>query len=247
MLSTYRTNLVQVGLPYVGGSVLILAASIFWRAFWTGAAAVALALILQEIAEPSLLFWTVPWEALEFVRTRKVRVNHFWLHRTQKLLRESAGCFARVDGFATREGFVLVGANLDQSQIQSASQSAWRNMCERSSTKEGAVGCKTMQFLLALWLIVGGLIVLSLWRGVDLASGVLLSALCGAGGRFLARPAERLLGPWADYVVSSKDKTWAKPLDGDGFAIPTFLWFKKGRVFEVRRVAENETPSGTPT
>lgn len=247
LLSAYRANLVSVGLPFAGGLALILAASMFWRTFWMGAAAAALALILQEIAEPSLLFWTVPWEALEFVRSRKLRVNHFWLHRTQKLLRESAGCFARVDGFATREGFVLIGANLNEAQIQWASESAWRTMCQKSSTNEAAVGCKTMQFLLALWLIVGGLTVLGLWRGIDLASGVLLSVLCGAGGHLLAKPAEKLLSPWADFVASSKDKTWTNRLNGNSFAIPSFFWFKKGRVFQVRRVAQNETPSGTRT
>jgi len=208
------------------------------------AAAAALVLILQEIADPSPLFWTVPWEALQFVLSQKVRANHFWLHRTQKLLRQSAGWFARVDGFATHEGFVLIGANLNETQIQWASQSAWRTMWQKSSTKEAAVGCKTMQFLVALWLIAGGLTVLSLWRGVDLASGLLLSALCGAAGHLLARWAEKLLSSWADYVACSNNKTWPSRPEVESFAIPGFLWFKKGTVFQVRRTAGNDTTSG---
>jgi hypothetical protein len=215
-----------------------------WRAFLMAAGAAVLVLILQEIADPSPLFWTVPWEALEFVLSRKVRDNHFWLHRTQELVRESADWFTKVDGFATREGFVLIGANLNETQIQWASQSAWRTMCQKSSTKEAPIGCKTMQFLFDLWLITGGLTVLSLWRGVDLAGWLLLSALCGAAGHLLARRAEKLLGQWADYVACSNNKTWPSRLEVESFPIPRFLWFKKGLVFQVRRIAENETTSG---
>ncbi len=246
-ISPHRPNLVPVGLPFAGGLVLILAASMFWRPFQMAAAAATLVLIMQEIADPSLLFWTVPWEALEFILSSKVRANHLWLHRTQELLREPAGKLTKADGFATRDGFVLIGASLTETQIQRTSESAWGTLCEMSATKEAAIGCKTMQFLFVLWLTTGGLTVLSLWRGVDLASGLLLSAVCGAAGHLLARPAEKLLAPWADYVACSNNKTWPSRLEVESFAIPRFLWFKKGLLFQVRRLAGNEASSGTGT
>lgn len=240
----HRMELIPVGLPFAVGLLLFFAVSMFWRAFQLAAVGATLVLILQGIADRSPLLWTVPWEALEFILSRKVRDNHFWLHRTQELLRESAGRRTKADGFATREGFVLIGASLTETQIQGASQSAWRTMCQKSATKEAAIGCKTMQFLLALWLITGGLTLLSVWRRVDFASVLLLSALCGAAGHLLARPVEQLLAPWADYVACSNNKTWPSRLEVESFAIPRFLWFKKGLVFQVRRIAGNETTSG---
>ncbi len=149
-------NLAPVEFPFAGGLVLLLAASMLWRAFPMVVTAAGLVLILQEIAVPSPLFFTVPWEALEFMLSRKVRANHFWLHRTQGLLRESGDSLAKIDGCATRDGFFLIGAAFNEAQIQWASQSAWRATCQKPSAKEAAIGCKTMQFLLALWLIAGG-------------------------------------------------------------------------------------------
>src|SRR5438132_3969237 len=100
-------NLALGELPFAGGLVLLLAASMLWRSFPTALTGAGLVLILQEIADPSPLFFTVPWEALEFVLSRKVRANHFWLHRTQGLLRESGDSLAKIDGCATRDGFFL--------------------------------------------------------------------------------------------------------------------------------------------
>ena len=131
--TTHRKSLFPVGLPYLIGLVLFVAASMFWPAFQMAAFGAALVLVLQEIAEPSPLFLTVPWQALEFVLSHRVRANHFWLHRTQEFLQESAVRFAKVDGFATREGFILMGASLDETQIQSASWSAWRTTSQESS------------------------------------------------------------------------------------------------------------------
>jgi hypothetical protein len=183
-------NLAPGELPFAGGLVLLLVASILWRAFPMAVTGAGLILILQEIANPSPLFLTVPWEALEFVLSRKVRANHFWLHRTQGLLRESGDSLAKIDGCATRGGFFLIGATFNEAEIQWASRFALRAMRQEPSTKEAATGCKTMQFLLALCLIAAGLAALSLFRGVALGSGLLLCALCGAAGQLLARPAE---------------------------------------------------------
>jgi hypothetical protein len=239
-------NLAPGELPFAGGLVFLLAASMLWRAFpipiaLTGA---GLVLILQEIADPSPLFLAVPWEALEFVLSRKARVNHFWLHRTQGLLRESENSLAKIDGCATRDGFFLIGATFNETQIQRASQSAWRATCQRPSAKEATTGCKTMQFLLALCLIAGGFTALSLFRGVNLGSGLLLCALCGAAGQLLAGPAEKLLGPWAGRVACSDEETWPSRLEVESLAIPRFLWFKRSLVFQVRRTPAQESNEG---
>src|SRR5260370_6667507 len=198
-------------------------ASIFWRDYQMAATAAGLVLILEEIAEPSPVFLTIPGEGLELVLSRKVRANHFWLHRTQGLLRESGDSLAKIDGCATRDGFFLTGATFNETQIQWASQSAWRAMCQKPSEKEAASGCKTMQFLLALWLIAGGFAALSLFRGVDLGSGLVLCALCGAAGQLLARPAEKALGPWTGLVARSNKETWPNRLEVERLPVPPVL------------------------
>jgi len=98
-----------------------------------------------------------------------------------------------------------------------------------------------MKFLLALWLIAGGFAVVSLFRGVDLRSGLLLCGLCGAAGQLLASPAEKLLGPWAGRLASSNKETWPSRLDVESLAIPRFLWFKRSLVFHVRRTPAQES------
>lgn len=244
LVSAHRTNLAPVGVPLAGGLVLFLAASLGWRALPMAVAAAGLVLIFQEIAAPTPLFWTVPWEAMEFILSRQVRANHFWLHRTADLLRESGGRLTKVDGLATREGFFLIATSLNETEIQWASQCAWGAQRGKSSAKVAAPGCKTMQFLLALWLIAGGLTVLSLWRGVDLASGLLVSAFCGAAGQLLARPTEKLLCPWAEDLACSSNKTGPIRFEVESLGIPRFLWFAKSRVFQVRPMPLRESSAG---
>ena len=101
-----------------------------------------------------------------------------------------------------------------------------------------------MQFLFALWLIVGGLAALTLFRGVALGSGLLLCALCGAAGQLLARPVEKVLGPWAGRVACSNKETWPSCLEVESLAIPRFLWFKRSLVFRVRRMPAQESSEG---
>ena len=237
-------NLVPVGLPLSVVLVLFFVASLLGQTFLVAVAAAGLALILQEIAAPTPLFWTVPWEAMEFMLSGQVRANHFWLHRTEELLRESGARLTRVDGVATREGFFLIGTSLNETEIRWASQCVCQTRCQKSSGKVAAPGCKTMQFLLALWLIAGGLTVLNLWRGVDLASALLLSALCGAAGQLLARPTEKVLGPWAEDLACSHNKTERIRLEVESLDIPRFLWFAKNRVFQVRRMPLRESNAG---
>src|SRR5258708_13161061 len=117
-------NLAPGELPFAAGLVLLLAASMLWRAFPMVVTGAVLILILQEIVDPSPLFITVPWEALAFVLSRKVRANHFWLRRTQGLLRESVGSLAQTDGCATRDRFFFLAAPLNAPQILPPSPSA---------------------------------------------------------------------------------------------------------------------------
>ncbi len=211
-----------------------------------GAASAALVLFLQEIVDPAPLFWTVPWEAMQLVVSRRARGNHFWLHRTQRLIRESSGCQGKLDGFATREGFVLMGAPLTEAEIQWASEFTLLAMCGQASAEEAAGGCKTTRFLFAFWLIAGGLVALTAWRGqVDLASAVLLSAVCGAVGHGLAGPAEKFLGP--ALISFRDDKMYLGRLEVESFAVPHFLWFRGCQAFRVRLVEGEEIPSGART
>lgn len=46
-----------------------------------GAAGAALVLLLQQLVDPTPLFWSAPWEALQLVLSRRQRLNHAWLHR----------------------------------------------------------------------------------------------------------------------------------------------------------------------
>ena len=234
-------NSIPAGLPLTGALVLFAVASMVWPVLPMAVAGAGLALILQEVAAPTPLFWTVPWEALQFVLSRQVRANHFWLHRTEELLR---GRLTKLDGVATREGFLLIGTTVNETEIQWASQYAWRTMGQKSCAKIKAPGCKTMQFLLALWLIAGGLTLVSLWRGVDLASTLLLSAVCGAAGQLLARPTEKVLGSWPYHAARSNNETWPGRLEVESLAIPQYLWFKKTRVFQVRRMPSRESSEG---
>ena len=248
---THRTRRLQQGILLSIGFVLFVVASLLWRTVLMVGIAAVLALILQELADPSRLFWAVPWEAVGIVFSRNVRLNHLWFHRTQDLVREASGCLSKlevIDGFATQDGFVLMGAGFNEAEVRWASELAWRLMCGQGPVKEPARGCKTMRFLFALWLVAGGLVAITVWRGkVDLASAALLAAVCGAMGHGLAGLAEKFLGPWAALVAFCDDEICPSRLEVVSFSSPHFLWFRGGRGFRVRRVAGEEISSGTRT
>ena len=117
-------------------------------------------------------------------------------------------------------------------------------MCQRSCAKEAATGCKMTQFLIASWLIAGGLAALSLFRGADLGRGLLVCVLCGAIGQLLAGPAEKFLRPRAGRVVYSNRETSSSRLEVESLAVPRFLWFKSSLVFKVRRMPVEESNKG---
>ena len=239
--SVQRTKLVRRGLLAAGGIMVFFTASILWQPLFMVATVVGLAIILQELADPLPFFLAGPWEAAGVLLSRKVRANHFWFHRTQGLLRELVGGFARIDGFATPEGFVLTGAGLNQ--VRWAAGLAWRTTCQQSFAKKGAKGCKTTRLLLALWLIAGPLLVLGIWRGANLASVLLLVAICGAAGHALAGPAEKFFGPWVERVAGRSEKIPPNQLEIQSYTIPPFLWLKGIRGYQVR-IAGEATPAG---
>lgn len=237
----YRPQLVQLCLVLALGLVAFFTAVRVWQALLMAGAAVGLVLVLQQLGDPSPLFGAVPWEGMGFVLSARVRANHFWLHCTQNLARESVGWCAEVYGFATRDGFVLMGAGLDVSEVRWSSELAWRVLCQQSSQEKAVQGCKTTRFLLALWFVTGGFIVLSLCRRVDLANVILLSALSSAVGYGLAEPAEKLFLPWAGRFQSREDETRGSELDVESFVVPSFLWLKGGRAFRVRQISKAKT------
>jgi hypothetical protein len=229
-----------------GGLMVFFTASMLWQTLLMVAVVVGLAIILQELADPSPLFWAVPWEAAAFVLSRKVRANHFWFHRAQGLVREFVGGFAKIDGFATREGFVLTGAGLNEAQVRWAAELAWRTTCQQSFAKKGAKGCKTTRLLLALWLIAGGLLMVGIWRAVNFASVLLLVAICGAAGHALAGRAEKFFGPWVERVAGRDEKILPNQLEVESYTVPPFLWLKGIRGYQVR-IAGEATPAGRGT
>ena len=240
----YSPRLARVVFMLALGLLVFFRAGIVWQALLMAGAAAGLALLLQQFADPSPLFWAVPGEAMQFVLSAKVRANHLWLHRTQDLARESLDSLPKVDGFATRDGFVLMGSGLDASEVRRFSEHSRRILCQRSLTKESDKGCKTTRFLFALCLITGGLIALSAWRGFDIASALLVSALCSAVGYVVAGPAEKLFLPWAGRFRSREDETQANDLEVQLFWVPSFLWLKGGRAYRVRQIPRGRTPGG---
>lgn len=229
-------KLLQLGALITGVLLLLLTVSVIWEGFLVCAFGVTLVLFLQEIVDPTHLFWGAPWEAIQLVLSRSVRVNHLWLHRTQELLREPPAFCGKLDGFATRDGFVLAGTRLTEAEIHWASE---LSLCMvREGSRKGPIkGCKTARFLLVFWLLAGGLLVLSAWRGeVDLGSAVLLSAVCGAAGQGLAGPAESFLRRWVTQVSFSGENVWPDGLEVEFLTVAPFSWSESGHVFRVRQV-----------
>lgn len=233
---TQRVKSIRRGFLVAGGLVLFFTASSLWRALLMGAAGAALVLILQELTDPSPLFWAAPWEAVQFVLSRKVRVNHLWLHRTQELVRDSVGWSTKLDGFATSEGFLLMTAALNEAEVRWTAEFAWQTLLQGYTAQKSACACKAARFLLALWLIAGGLLFLGIWQGIDLPSGLLLAAVCAAAAHGLARPFEQLSDRWIKRVACRQDRGGRFRFEVEHFELPAVLWFEGGQSFWVRRI-----------
>jgi hypothetical protein len=196
-----------------------------------------LALFLQDVIDPTPLFWVAPWEALHLLGSRRLRVNHLWLHRTQKLVCNSVDSGVRPDGFATRDGFFLASAGHDQVELQRAAELAWSEVNKAPQLGGFREGCKTMRFLLTSMLIAASLLILlSVWRGVSWPTLLLLAATGGAVGHALAGPVERMLAPWASSLVRPEKFVRPYCIEVRQAALTGIVWFKGCRGFWVRQL-----------
>src|SRR5215469_18390848 len=105
--------------------LLLVALRVLGQGLLMGVAGAALVLLLQAAVDPTALFWTAPWEAVQLLLSRGRCVNHIWLHRTQELARESVGLSSKLDGFAIVDGFVLIGIGRNKQFVQWTAEAAW--------------------------------------------------------------------------------------------------------------------------
>jgi hypothetical protein len=207
-----------------------------------GVAGAVLVLLLQEAVDPTPLFWTAPWEAMQLLRSRARRVNHIWLHRTQELARESVGLSTKVDGFAMADGFVLIGVGSDQQLVRWTGEAAWQEIDRARERAWHTRGCKAVRFLIAVWLMAGVLLALSVWRGIDLPTVLLIAAFSGAAGHALAQPFENAVGRWLAVPAWHDEDARTSCLEVEPVQFPDWLWWQGGQGFIVRRIPEEEAP-----
>src|SRR5450755_3045602 len=109
--------------------------------------------------------------------------------------------------------------------------------------REGASarqGCKAVRFLVAVWLMIGGLPVLSMWRGLDLPGALLIALLSAAGGHALARPVEKMLVNGLAIPAWQREDARGFRLEIEPIEFPEWLWWQGSQGFIVRRVPEKE-------
>lgn len=205
-----------------------------------GVAGAALVLVLQEAVDPTPLFWTAPWEAMQLVLSRGRCLNHIWLHRTQELARESIGVSAKIDGFAMADGFVLIGVGSNRQLVQWTAEAAWRGIAHARERARRSKGCKAARFLLAVWLMTGILLAVSIWKGLDLPTALLVAVFSGAAGHALARPFENMLARWLAVQACHDQDVRAFRLEVEPVEFPEWLWWQGGQGFIVRRLSEKE-------
>jgi len=174
--------------------LLLVMLRVLGQGLLMGVAAAALVLLLQEAVDPTPLFWTAPWEAVQLLLSRACCGNHIWLHRTQELARESIGLSSKLDGFAMVDGFVLIGIGRHKQFVQWTAEAAWLGIVQTHTRARHPRECKAVRFLVAVCLRTGGLFALGAWRVVDLSTALLVAMFSGAGGHALARPFENRFG-----------------------------------------------------
>jgi hypothetical protein len=205
-----------------------------------GVAGAAFVLLLQELVDPMPLFWSVPWEALQLVVSGRHRVNHLWLHRTQDLARESIGRSIKSDGFAVVDGFVVTGVGRNSQLVQWTADSACRGMAHERAGASARWGCKAVRFLVAVWLMTGGLLAISFWRGIDLPRALLIALLSSAAGHALARPVEKMLANRLTIPAWQREDAQGFGLEVEPVEFPEWLWWQGGQGFIVRRIPREE-------
>ena len=72
----------RVGQSLICLLLLLVMLRVLGQGLLMGVAGAALVLLLQEAVDPTPLFWTAPWEAVQLLLSRARCVNHIWLHQT---------------------------------------------------------------------------------------------------------------------------------------------------------------------
>ena len=209
-----------------------------------GVAGAGLVLLLQEAVDPTPMFWTAPWEAIQLLLSRARRVNHIWLHRTQELARESIGVSARTDGFAMPDGFFLIGVGTNKPMVRWTAECAWRGIIRERERARRPRGCKAVRFLIAVCLMAVGLIALGPWRGTDLPTALLVAVFCGAAGHALAGPFENIIGQCLTVSAQHHANARAFRLEVEPVKFPESLSWQGSEGFIVRRIPEEQMRKG---
>ncbi len=220
--------------------LLLVMLRVLGQGLLLGVAGAALVLLLQELVDPTPLFWSVPWEALQLVVSGRHRVNHLWLHRTQDLARRSIGRSIKSDGFAMADGFVVTGVGRNKQLVQWTADSAYRGMTQEREGASARRGCKAVRFLVAVWLMTGGLLAISIGRGIDLPGALLIALLSAAAGHALARPVEKMLANWLAIPAWQHEDARGFGLEVEPVEFPEWLWWQGGQGFIVRRIPGEE-------
>jgi len=206
-----------------------------------GVAGATLVLLLQEAWTPHPSSGRHPG-TMQLLLSRARRVNHIWLHRTQELARESIGLSTKVDGFAMADGFVLIGVGSNKQLVRWTAEAAWRGTDRARERARHTRGCKAVRFLIAVWLMAGVLLALSVWRGIDLPTVLLIAVFSGAAGHALAQPFENAVRRWLAVPAWHDDDARTFCLEVEPIQFPEWLWWQGGQGFIVRRIPEEEAP-----
>ncbi|MCL4524717.1 MAG: hypothetical protein M1453_08095 [Acidobacteria bacterium] len=195
----------------------------------------AVALLLQQIADPTPIFWTVPAEAWNLIGSNKARVNHLWLHRTQTLLSDGAESKHGV-GYATSDGFVLMDTEVTQLQVFVAAGAAWYELAEDRCDGRSLKGCKAYRLIAATLFLLFALPSLLASQRLDVGNFLLAVMLSSVAGYAAARRVERIIGSWTTSSVWREEKAGMNEVVVAPFTLPRLWWFKGGEGFFVRRV-----------
>lgn len=220
--------------------LFLVALRVLGQRLLMGVAGATLLLLLQEAVDPTPLFWTAPWEAVQLLLSRARCVNHIWLHRTQELARESIGLSSKLDGFAMADGFVLIGVGRNKQFVQWTVEAAWLGIVQTRTKARYTRGCKAVRFLVAVCLMTGGLFALGAWRAIDLSTALLVAMLSGAGGHALARPFENRFGQWLAGSAKHQAFAGAFTFEVEPVEFPQWLWWGVRQGFIVRRIPKEE-------
>jgi hypothetical protein len=226
--------------------VLLVMIRVLGQRVLSGVAGAALILILQEFFDPTPLFWVAPWEALRLILSQRHRANHLWLHRTQAFACESIGRRLKSDGFAIVDGFVVTGVGHNKQLLQWTANTTCRMTTGRNEKASLRLGCKTVRFLIAVCIMIGCLLGMSVWRRIDITLVLIISSLSAAIGHGLARPIEKLL---AEKLVALDRKNGDQRVTGlsvEPIEFPEWLWWPGSLGFIVRQIRKDGPGEDSP-